>query len=180
MLHGETYSCEDEASHKQHLLISRCSSASQSIRTTHRRVESMLWLLFPVVLGSGINDAIVCPVYGLEECAGHGRCVRSVRTCICNRRWGGIDCAVELACDPTASRLACNGKGVCINGSCECAQGYAGFLCERDVQCPRHPVSEEACSGEICSAHTCLCRSHRSGAACEHSNSMVRHIPHAH
>ena len=136
-----------------------------------------IWLL--TFAGTVSAASLLCPAYALKECAGAGRCEEfdGAHACVCDAGHAGIDCAVVLSCDPTASRLPCSGRGVCnAEGTCECADGYAGDLCEVDTWCPKNAVGV-VCSGEVCSAHSCLCRPHRSGVACEQLATDARAIP---
>ena len=97
-----------------------------------------------------------CP--GEIPCNGHGVCddvvpgpgVEPTYACTCQEGWTGADCSL-LACPrgrswfgrPTATdeahvtEVECSDKGTCLRdeGTCECAQGFAGSACEY-LACP--------------------------------------------
>ena len=133
-----------------------------------------LSILLPMRLAS-VASLPLCPSYGLEMCAGHGKCVNGACECEDNR--AGADCAVVLSCDPDATRLPCSGRGACRDDVCYCAPGYAGQICERDLWCPTDKVGRACSSVGICASHSCHCPSHRSGVACEIGDTSSRSVP---
>ena len=65
----------------------------------------------------------------------------------------------------------CSSNGLCVNGSCQCSQGWTGEACETVASCPGSPQ----CSGHgVCvDNNTCLCDGAWRGndcstIACEH------------
>ena len=117
-----------------------------------------------------------CPSYAMRECSGRGFC-EDDSTCSCSAGFAGADCAVDLRCDPEATRLPCSGRGTCKSHGCECAPGYSGALCEADNWCPRDALGRQCSGVGICAVHECRCASHRTGVACEHGDTSARAVP---
>merc|ERR1711871_782704 len=57
----------------------------------------------------------------------HGMCDDG--RCLCQKGWGGVDCAVEI---PTCPNY-CSGHGVCQDRICKCLPGWAGDDCSEET-----------------------------------------------
>ena len=123
--------------------------------------------------GGRTCDACAKGYWG-PQCArrcGHGTTVG--RQCVCDRRWGALDCSKH--CPEGELGLVCSGHGVCDSGwagagVCLCLDGYAGPAC--GLRCPGG--AEQPCSGHgTCDRATGECRcldgaaGHWAGALCD-------------
>ncbi|XP_030224300.1 teneurin-3 isoform X5 [Gadus morhua] len=96
-----------------------------------------------------------CP----EQCSNHGTFSTESGNCVCDAKWTGVDCSVELCV------VDCGAHGVCLSGSCHCEEGWAGPEClQRDChpRCIDHGVCREGkcdChqgwTGEHCTIDGC-------------------------
>ncbi|CAL8261650.1 unnamed protein product [Lota lota] len=96
-----------------------------------------------------------CP----EQCSNHGTFSTESGSCVCDAKWTGVDCSVELCV------VDCGSHGVCLSGSCHCEEGWAGPEClQRDChpRCIDHGVCREGkcdChqgwTGEHCTIDGC-------------------------
>ena len=124
-------------------------------------------------------DVLECPTYRMQECGGVGKCrvQGDQATCTCDYGYAGVDCGLNVGCDPHATGLFCSGRGTCAgNSTCECNTGWGGHFCDTDVQCPVDAMGRPCSDGGYCVAHTCLCEEHRYGTACEDID--TQHIDH--
>ena len=124
-------------------------------------------------------DVLECPTYRNVECGGVGKCgvQGDQATCTCDYGYAGVDCGLNVGCDPYATGLFCSGRGTCRgNSTCECTTGWSGQFCETDLQCPLDALGRPCSDGGYCVAHTCLCKEYRYGTACEDID--TQHIDH--
>ena len=75
-------------------------------------------------------DAALCP----QNCSGNGVCLDG--KCLCNKGFGGPDCA-QKECVPAN----CSGHGTCADGNCNCDSGWDGVGCDHS-KCSNKPCSE--------------------------------------
>jgi len=64
----------------------------------------------------------------------------------------------------------CNGNGICVNGKCQCADGYSGDACQNHTvsTCPNN------CNGRgICVDEKCQCALGYSGDGCEKHDTAI-------
>jgi len=93
----------------------------------------------------------------------NGACREGDFKCVCYPGWGGIACDIAT-CPANCS----DSNGVCVNGICVCAAGFAGASCSHF--CPSHANYD---LGARCSTHgkcelngTCICDPGWSGYDC--------------
>lgn len=103
----------------------------------------------------------------LSFCSGHGKCVTSTSTCLCDDGWGSTtdisfykspDCSQRVcpvgrawADVPSSSSTAhsfmeCSNRGVCdrSKGTCKCFDGFTGSACQR-MACPNDCSGHGVC-----------------------------------
>ena len=60
---------------------------------------------------------------GEVACSGRGTC-NGAKECVCEPGWAGTDCS-DQACP-----AGCSSHGLCLNGTCFCANGFTGDACD--------------------------------------------------
>ena len=77
--------------------------------------------------------------------------------------------AEPISC-PTYGLKVCGGNGRCMDGVCECLDGFAGFDCAVVLKCDPD-ATRLPCKGRgACVDSVCYCAPGFSGAQCEHDN----------
>lgn len=90
----------------------------------------------------------------LPTCSDHGKFDPHTQKCVCEAKFSGDDCSLEL-CD-----LSCGNHGRCVDNKCQCDEGWDGELCNTklcDSRCNDH--------GQ-CKNGTCLCVTGWNGKHC--------------
>ncbi|KAL7013311.1 hypothetical protein ACKWTF_015326 [Chironomus riparius] len=103
-------------------------------------------------LDCSIEDQSAIPC--LPNCSNHGKFDPHTQKCICNAKFSGDDCSLEL-CD-----IACGTHGRCVDDKCQCDEGWDGEFCNTklcDARCNDH--------GQ-CKNGTCLCVTGWNGKHC--------------
>ena len=74
--------------------------------------------------GSNVNFTYDSgPGCGPQNCKPNGQCL-SGNKCLCNSGWGGPFCNNQICQSP------CQNGGQCINGACQCLEGFQGNACQ--------------------------------------------------
>ena len=91
--------------------------------------------------------------------------------CMCMRGWRGA------ACDVDTCPKHCEGRGICVRGTCACQAGWGGDSCGEKTHEPPPPPAPpppyvcpmaHGCSGRgVCINGTCACRAGFAGTQCE-------------
>jgi len=103
------------------------------------------------------------PTCGADgTCSGHGTCDKG--TCACDAPWHGFACDLMSCKVDEASGQECAGNGMCnsVDGSCECAAGFAGETCADRVclvECGEH--------GKCDATGQCVCQQGWAGQNCK-------------
>ncbi|KAM9966855.1 hypothetical protein ACTFIR_007090 [Dictyostelium discoideum] len=105
-----------------------------------------------------------CP----NNCGGsvaYGTC-NANKTCTCNAGFAGVDCSKATQCVNN-----CSGNGTCVNGVCQCFDGYGDSSCSAKIlYCPVG-AGGTPCNGfyGTCNPSTgvCTCRDGYQGSACD-------------
>jgi len=79
----------------------------------------------------------------VAQCADHGACHSSNKTCSCNSKWGGKDCSLCL--NTCSNHGSCNSDGdcVCVGNT----QGYNCSLCKENWGGQNCLICTKTCSG---------------------------------
>ncbi len=129
--------------------------------------------------GEDCARSVGCP----KDCSGAGVCYDGI--CLCVEGHGGADCSSVAPCphgcvgkpgaevaaaenagavfaaEPTACPGGCSGRGVCVDGACECELAFAGVDCSVARECPSD------CNGRgTCLYGKCYCQPGASGEDC--------------
>ncbi|XP_044301600.1 N-acetylglucosamine-1-phosphodiester alpha-N-acetylglucosaminidase isoform X2 [Varanus komodoensis] len=90
-------------------------------------------------------DVLDC---GPSNCTLHGMCTEM--GCLCDAGWMGANCSEACTLgtygDGCAQKCLCRNGGTCnpMNGSCGCAEGFRGTLCDDAAQCLLKAQQEES------------------------------------
>ena len=137
---------------------------------------------------AGADCAVPCST--AMNCSGHGRCIEASdegAVCSCVHGWEGATCSVQTQRAVCADDEGCGGagRGRCVDGRCNCSQGYSGERCDVCADQWAGGQCETACSVmETCSGHgrcvedgggspTCLCVEGWGGASCDWQSALV-------
>eukprot|EP01054_Gregarina_sp_Poly1_P010528 Gregarina_sp_Poly_1__10527@NODE_775_length_6341_cov_166_089257_g474_i1_p2_GENE_NODE_775_length_6341_cov_166_089257_g474_i1NODE_775_length_6341_cov_166_089257_g474_i1_p2_ORF_typecomplete_len371_score36_94SNF/PF00209_18/3e30EGF_Tenascin/PF18720_1/8_2EGF_Tenascin/PF18720_1/1e08EGF_Tenascin/PF18720_1/3_7e03EGF_2/PF07974_13/0_062EGF_2/PF07974_13/4_4e06EGF_2/PF07974_13/1_6e04DUF898/PF05987_13/1_1DUF898/PF05987_13/2_2e03_NODE_775_length_6341_cov_166_089257_g474_i150596171 len=96
-------------------------------------------LLFLLALGAVVdfydvrhNSAARFSVLGGHGClnsCGHGTCDVAANFCRCDAGWGGLECEIPMPPGVLSCPENCNGRGICVEGQCNCFAEFAGETC---------------------------------------------------
>ncbi|CAG9865288.1 unnamed protein product [Phyllotreta striolata] len=126
-----------------------------------------------------------------EPCMRHGACLSrsDTYTCICNARYSGKNCEIDLGdpCDKLPPLCKNNAANCTTDASgdftCTCAPGYTGERCETKIK--SHPMckNRNCLNGGVCQVNpdtdeaTCQCRPGFAGDDCERDTDECKSNP---
>jgi hypothetical protein len=102
--------------------------------------------------GEDCSEPDPCP----KSCSGNGKCSSDDpdaigRHCLCNKGWAGDYCEKKAVC-PGVGKAQCGGakRGKCVDGVCECNQGFSGEGCMVSQPCDKNCSDNGECVGGSC------------------------------
>uniref|UniRef100_H2Z5F1 EGF-like domain-containing protein n=1 Tax=Ciona savignyi TaxID=51511 RepID=H2Z5F1_CIOSA len=117
-----------------------------------------------------------CPGYNGLDCTGHGECISSTHTCVCDAGWRGVACH-EPDCPGEPD---CFNRGTCCDSAeadCTCEPGWRGIGCEypdcpgsNHTDCPGEPdcMGRGVCDGVNFEPPRCVnCAAGWMGVGCD-------------